>query len=92
MALTVCAERVAILKAYSEGVRSFVAIAVAASGPGFTAPCGACRQVLMDLAGTIDVVLVDESGRQKVLTTADLLPHPFGPENLRRFHDHSDNP
>jgi len=92
LALTVCAERVAIFKAYSEGVRSFRAIAVAASGPGFTAPCGACRQVLSDLAGTIDVILVGESGAQKVLTTTDLLPHPFGPENLRRLHDHSDTP
>jgi len=92
LALTVCAERVAIFKAYSEGARSFKAIAVAASGPGFTAPCGACRQVLMDLAGAIDVILIDETGKREVLTTADLLPHPFGPENLRRIHDHPDTP
>jgi len=92
LALTVCAERVAVFKAYSEGVRSFRAIAVAASGPGYTPPCGACRQVLMDLAGTIDVILVDSSGRIEILTTAELLPHPFGPENLRRLHDHPDTP
>lgn len=90
LALTVCAERVAVFKAYSEGVRSFKAIAVAASGPGFTAPCGACRQVLMDLVGTIDVILVSEAGQLQVLTTADLLPHPFGPQNLQKLHDHTD--
>ena len=46
----------------------------------------------MDLAGAIDVILIDETGKREVLTTADLLPHPFGPENLRRIHDHPDTP
>ncbi|MEX0736103.1 MAG: cytidine deaminase, partial [Bacteroidota bacterium] len=53
-ALTICAERTAIFKAISEGERNFKAIAVVSDDPDFTPPCGACRQVLMDLAGNID--------------------------------------
>jgi len=84
LGLTVCAERTALLKAVSEGVRKFVAIAVASDEDGFTFPCGACRQVLLDIAGDIDVVLTAPGGKMQVFKTSELLPFPFGADNLTR--------
>jgi cytidine deaminase len=81
--LTVCAERTAIFKAVSEGTRHFTAIAIATDEDAFTPPCGACRQVMMDLAGDIDVILTRKNGRMKKLRLAELLPHPFGGKNLK---------
>ena len=83
-ALTICAERTAIFKAISEGERNFKAIAVVSDDPDFTPPCGACRQVLMDLAGNIDFLMVNAKGRIKILTMKTLLPHAFGRKNLTR--------
>jgi cytidine deaminase len=83
--LTICAERTAIFKAISEGVRQFTAIAVATDERRFIPPCGACRQVIMDLAGDIECVLTDAAGAIKVLKMSDLLPYPFTPEDL--LHD-----
>lgn len=82
-ALTLCAERTAAFKAVSEGEKHFAAIAIATDAAEFIAPCGACRQVLMDLTGDIDVILTDSRRRIKVLRLAELLPLPFGPRNLR---------
>jgi cytidine deaminase len=79
-----CAERTALFKAISEGERKFTAIALATDEKGFTTPCGACRQVMMDLAGNIDVIMSDGSGKIKIVKMLDLLPHPFGAKNLRR--------
>jgi cytidine deaminase len=75
--LTICAERTAIFKAISEGERSFLAIAVVSDGHGYTPPCGACRQVLMDLAGNIDCIMVDSSNQIKVTKLKMLLPNAF---------------
>ncbi len=75
--LTICAERTAIFKAYSEGVKKFKAIAVVSDADVPVPPCGACRQVLQDLAPGIDIVLTDGKGRFTVYSTSDLLPHPF---------------
>jgi cytidine deaminase len=83
-ALTICAERTAIFKAISEGDRNFKAIAVVSDDPGYTPPCGACRQVLMDLAGNIDFLMVNGKGNVKVLKMKKLLPHAFGQKNLER--------
>ena len=83
-ALTICAERTAIFKAISEGDRNFKAIAVVSDDPGYTPPCGACRQVLMDLAGNIDFLMVDGKGNVKVVKMKQLLPHAFGQKNLER--------
>jgi cytidine deaminase len=83
-ALTICAERTAIFKAISEGDRNFKAIAVVSDDPGYTPPCGACRQVLMDLAGNIDFLMVNGKGKVKVLKMNKLLPHAFGQKNLER--------
>src|SRR5512143_1656619 len=56
--LTVCAERVALFKAISEGARKFRRVAVAADTEVLTPPCGACRQVLWEFCGDVEIVLV----------------------------------
>jgi cytidine deaminase len=73
--LTVCAERVAILKAISEGEREIAALAVASEN-GAT-PCGACRQVLFEFGPTARVLLSGADGTRKELTLDDLLPDAF---------------
>jgi cytidine deaminase len=80
--LTVCAERVALFKAVSEGVREFEAIAVAC-GDTPCSPCGACRQALREFAPDLKVVLADAEGRKWETTTlSQLLPRAFGPSDL----------
>ena len=81
--LTMCAERTAIFKAISEGERKFKAIAVAGDTDGFISPCGACRQVISDLCGNIDVILVDSKNNTKVLKVSELLPFAFGDKDLK---------
>jgi cytidine deaminase len=83
-ALTLCAERTAAFKARSEGVTKFEAIAIATDAAELTSPCGACRQVLMDLCGDIDVILTGRRGTPVVVRLSDLLPMAFGPANLSR--------
>ena len=83
-ALTICAERTAIFKAVSEGDRNFKAIAVVSDDPEYTPPCGACRHVLMDLAGNIDFLMVNKAGNVKIMKLNKLLPHAFGQRNLER--------
>jgi len=79
--LSLCAERVAIFTAVSEGEREFEAIAVVTRDGG--TPCGACRQVLSEFGPEILVLIADESGaiRQEA-TVSELLPGAFGPDNL----------
>ena len=75
--LTMCAERVAVFKAVSEGHRRFRRIAVVADTPSPTPPCGACRQILWEHAGDIQVVLANlerQTGRHGLKR---LLPVPF---------------
>ncbi|MBN1217372.1 MAG: cytidine deaminase [Anaerolineae bacterium] len=79
---SMCAERVAVFKAVSEGVSDFVAIAVATVNGG--TPCGVCRQVLREFAPELTVIIGDVEGNYKVFTLSDLLPHSFGPEHLLR--------
>jgi cytidine deaminase len=81
--LTICAERVAIFKAYSEGERKFKAIAIASDDKGFCPPCGSCRQIISDLCGNIPVILIDSKNNIKEFNLSDLLPFPFGDENLK---------
>jgi cytidine deaminase len=81
--LTVCAERTALFKAVSEGETSFKAIAIASDEKTATPPCGACRQVIMDLAGDIDVILSEGNGSFTTLKVTELLPYPFGGKNLK---------
>ena len=80
--LTTCAERVALLKAVSEGLRRFTAIAVVADSRVLTAPCGPCRQLLWELAGDITVHLSDLRGHSRTLRMSELLPLPFDARNL----------
>ena len=81
--LTICAERVAIFKAISEGEKKFKAIALTSDYPDFITPCGACRQVISDLCGEIDVVLINQKNELKILRTSEILPLPFGDEKLK---------
>jgi len=76
--LTVCAERVALFKAYSEGKRNIVALAVAAGVDEPVSPCGACRQVILELAPEAIVLLSNRDG-SKVMRTSpkELLPYGF---------------
>jgi len=80
--LTICAERNAIFKAISEGGREFKAIAVAGDTEDYISPCGACRQVISDLCGEIDVILVNGNGDYIVKKTSELLPFAFGDKDL----------
>ena len=83
--LTMCAERVAVLKAISEGEQEFVALAVVTSNGG--SPCGACRQVLREFAADLPVYIADSSGIYREASVADLLPDSFGPEFLEGNED-----
>ncbi len=75
--LTICAERVAVFKAISEGAREFRRIAVAADTDLLTPPCGACRQILWEFCGDIEVILVNPRGERESLRLKDLFPRPF---------------
>ena len=75
--LTVCAERVAVFKAVSEGCRSFTRIAVVADTNEPTPPCGACRQILWEFGGDLEVILANLTSGQAVYRLRDLLPYPF---------------
>ncbi|WP_207654117.1 cytidine deaminase [Pseudobutyrivibrio ruminis] len=85
-----CAERTAVFKAVSEGHKDFKAIAIVGGFDSteklpFCAPCGVCRQVLMEFVdpATFDVVLgTNVPGEQKVFKLQELLPLGFGPDNL----------
>ena len=82
--LTLCAERVAVFKAVSEGIRSFDAIAIVAEAKQLTPPCGACRQILWEFCGDIPVHIGDLKGRVFTSRMSELLPRPFDAKSLRR--------
>jgi cytidine deaminase len=75
--LTVCAERVAIFKALSEGVRQFRRVAVAADTDLLTPPCGACRQILWEFCGDVEIVLANPRGKVETYRLKELFPKPF---------------
>jgi cytidine deaminase len=75
--LTLCAERVAVFKAISEGAREFRRIAIAADTETLTPPCGACRQILWEFCGDIEIVLLNLRGQSEVLRLKDLFPRAF---------------
>jgi cytidine deaminase len=80
--LTICAERNAIFQAITAGERKFSAIAIASDTPGYCPPCGACRQVILDLCGDIDVVMINGKNEILVKKAAELLPLAFGNKDL----------
>lgn len=78
---SICAERVALFKAVTEGERDFVAIAVVSRDGG--SPCGSCRQALAEFGLEPEVVITDASGSIVMQSTVgELLPGAFGPQNL----------
>jgi len=80
--LTMCAERVAVFKALSEGLVGFDAIVVAADSKRITAPCGPCRQILWEFCGDVLVHMVNLQGETKTWRLGELLPLPFDGSNL----------
>jgi cytidine deaminase len=80
--LTICAERTAVFKAISEGERKFKAIAIASDLEDFCPPCGACRQVLWDLCGNIDVIMVNHKNEIQIKKMSELLPFAFDERKL----------
>jgi cytidine deaminase len=75
--LTVCAERVAIFKAVSEGARKFTRVAVVADTDTLTPPCGACRQILWEFCGDVELVMANLEGKSETLQLATLFPRAF---------------
>jgi cytidine deaminase len=75
--LTLCAERVAVFKAISEGARQFLRLAVAADTKSLTPPCGACRQVVWELCGDIEIIMVNLQGTRETVRLKELFPRPF---------------
>jgi cytidine deaminase len=75
--LTVCAERVAIFKAISEGARGFTRVAVVADTESLTPPGGACRQILWEFCGDVEIVLSNLAGKTETLRLGALFPRAF---------------
>jgi cytidine deaminase len=75
--LTVCAERVAIWKALSEGENDFRRLVIVADSETLTPPCGACRQIIWEYCGDIEVILANLSSRKARYRFSDLFPLPF---------------
>jgi cytidine deaminase len=77
--LTVCAERIAVFKAVSEGCGPyrFRRIVIAADTAELTPPCGACRQILWEFCGDIPVLLVNLAGASREFRLGELFPHAF---------------
>ncbi len=80
--LTVCAERVALWKALSEGERKFTQIVVVTSSESPASPCGACRQLLWEYCDDIEVILANLQGLRKTLRLSDIFPRPFDQRSL----------
>ena len=75
--LTVCAERVAIFKAISEGARKFTRVAVNADTETLAPPCGACRQILWEFCGDVELTLSNLSGKTETLRLGTIFPRAF---------------
>ena len=75
--LTCCAERVAVFKAISEGARRFVRVAIVADTEMLTPPCGACRQILWEFCGDVELVLANLHDRSETMRLGTLIPRAF---------------
>ena len=75
--LTICAERVAVFKAISEGAASFKRIAVVADTTSLTPPCGACRQILWEFCGDATLTLANLNGAVETMSLKEIFPRPF---------------
>ena len=81
--LTVCAERVAIWKALSEGERDFTHLVIVADTENLTPPCGTCRQIIWEFAKNATIVLANLRGQREEVHIGDLLPRAFDARFLR---------
>lgn len=81
--LTVCAERVAIWKAVSEGEREFSEIAVVADTQELTPPCGVCRQIIWEFCGDVPVIFANLAGKSEIEKMSSLLPRAFDTKFLK---------
>ena len=81
--LTVCAERVAIWKAVSEGETEFETIAVVADTHELTPPCGVCRQIIWEFCGDVPVLFANLEGKTETVTMSELLPRAFDTKFLK---------
>lgn len=75
--LTICAERVAVFKAISEGAGKIRRVAVVADTEVLTPPCGACRQILWEFCGDAELTLANLAGKQETLSLKEIFPRPF---------------
>ena len=83
--LTMCAERTAVFKAVSEGEKDFKTIVITSDADDFIPPCGACRQVMMEICGPeLEVVLSNSEREIRILKLKELLPLSFNKEYLNR--------
>jgi cytidine deaminase len=82
--LTICAERVAIFKAISEGETEFTSLAVVADTENLTPPCGACRQIIWEFCGDVPVMFSNLEGKTETLQMNELLPRAFDNEFLKQ--------
>jgi cytidine deaminase len=80
--MTICAERVALVSAFAHAEREIIALAVVTPTADVASPCGACRQVIFELAPRSTVILLNLTGAMRHTTPAELLPHGFGPPQL----------
>jgi cytidine deaminase len=75
--LTICAERVAVFKAVSEGAKGFRRVAVVADTDTLTPPCGACRQILWEFCGDAELVLSNLTGKSETMRLSAIFPRAF---------------
>jgi cytidine deaminase len=85
--LTVCAERVAIWKALSEGERQFTDLAVVADTETLTPPCGTCRQIVWEFARGANIVFANLDGKSEEFHMSELLPHAFDAKFLKKSNE-----
>ncbi len=82
--LTMCAERVAIFKAVSEGARDFQKIVVVADTEDLTPPCGACRQIIWEFCGDVEIILANLQGKTEIFQMKELFPRAFDASFLEK--------
>lgn len=75
--LTMCAERTAIFKAISEGETKFTRLAIVADTENLTPPCGACRQIIWEFCGDVEIILSNLSSKTETFQMSELLPKAF---------------
>lgn len=88
--LTNCAERTAMFQAVANGAKALVRMVICADTPEPIAPCGACRQVMVELGPHMEVLLINQDGKQILTTVADLMPYSFDDFPQKRENDKGD--